>query len=148
MNRVQEIEMREPVPSLELSALRWHEEDRTWTFIYNIETPVLLTSEPLDSPLFMTGTRSRVLIAKNPKNMINVPVSSIDDVVRIFDRQRESDLRFRELFAKEHPDIANESRLKTIVVANSSQNAKRGTLVSSVVRVDEYTTVLAGRTGV
>lgn len=147
MGIIQPIKMDEPVPSLELYKLEWDNDNKRWIYVYSVDTPVELTEKPLEQPLYFAGVFTKTLINNSTKYMINIPVSTIDDVYRLYNRQRESDLLFRKRFEEEHSDFIKQFPAKTFTVKNETQNAI-GKMVVSIAKMDEEYTTFVGRSGV
>lgn len=139
----QYIELDDPVPSLQLSKLKF--ENGNWKYIYCIETPTPLTNKRRKRPLYFSGSLKTLELSNEiPPNMINVEVYCIEDVYELFRIQRESDLAFREKFIKSHKEELENYKLHTFIVDNKNQDAL-GKFIVQPQKIMEDKTIFVGR---
>lgn len=97
MSELQLIELERPIPSFSVYEVRFI--DNSWKFVYAVETPEILTEEVRESPLYVDGAITNLSLSdNNKKNMVNLKVSCYGDLIKLFNRQLESDLKFRKKF--------------------------------------------------
>lgn len=141
--RRQYIELDEAVPSIQLSKLKF--KDGEWKYIYCIETPSILTSKRRKKPLYFLGSlKGLELSNESSPNMVNVEVYCIEDIYELFDRQRKSDMLFREEFIKTHSDTMNDYIPHTFIVDNKNQDAV-GKFIVKPQKIMENKTIFIGR---
>lgn len=93
----QYVEVSRPVPSFVVYKLKY--ENNTWSYIYRITTEKKLSDKPLSKPLSIIGNIANLnLKFVDTPNIVNLEVSTLDDLLVFFNKQRKADQVFRTHF--------------------------------------------------
>lgn len=112
--------VNEPVPSLRVNSVYY--KDGIWLYGYAFETPCLLSDERRDTPLYLGGFLTNMIIKDSiNKNMVNVEIYSKEDIYNLIDIQRDADNLFRKKFYSQHQDIMDTLTEETFTLADKSQ---------------------------
>lgn len=139
----QKVILDKPIPSIPIHSL-WFSEGH-WRFVYVFETPSFLKKTGhRRNPLYIDGPLRNCRLKDLLKPyMVNIPLYSLEDLYRVLEKQRQSDLAFRERFLQENPYFAQRP-VTTFTVKNRNQPCV-GSFIVRVLSVDEKTTTFVGR---
>ena len=113
------------------------------TYVYAIDTEARLSDARRKSPLYISGMSNAICLTKTQgRNMANREVYCKDDIFAILEKQRNSDLRFREMFEEAHD--TSDWHLSTFEVAKKSQSLE-GAYVVRALEISDSSIVFVGR---
>lgn len=119
----QKIEFKKPIPSCEIYELKYNEETKEWIFIYLLNTPFELTDKPFEKELIIYDYISDLYLKYKDelhKDSVNIPINSKNQYLELLEKQRKTDIEYREKWMKENPNaVPNLIEVKNKSYTNS-----------------------------
>ena len=131
-----------PIPSLQVYKLKF--DKGKWEYIYRVQTPSALKDTKRKKPLYVSGSFLNLkLTATKNDCMVNLRIYCKDDLLKLFEAQRRSDLRMRKEF-KQGDNKKLKLKESTFILSNKSQTVYNCWIVRPK-SIKKDTTVFVGR---
>lgn len=95
-----------PIPSCKLNKLIWNDKEKKWEFEYVItnKSKIKITPDNKKDLYVYSHISNLTITDKINQGSINIIVHTLDDILKLMEKQAEQDKLYREKWIKEHPD--------------------------------------------